>query len=698
MRAADLELGFYRRDKSHYAVELRYCPPDSAVDRRSSSEKPVFIDWSRLRELESDSEAYGVLLGQIVFADRRLQLAFAEACSTAQDKNLTLRLQLFFGGSVHHMLHELRWETLRHPDQPGPLATNERLLFSRYLASQDWRTVRLTPRAELRALVVVSNPSDIQSYSPNQRPLAPIDVTGEVARARAALSGLALEVLDSGGRATLDGILDGVRRGFDLLYLVCHGALIDGEPCLWLEGESGRSATVGGDELITRLRAMPQLPRLIVLASCQSAGLGEARQSDDKGALAALGPQLAAAGVPAVVAMQGDISMSTVAEFMPKFFSELQKDGEIDRAMAVARGAVLKRPDWWVPVLFTRLRSGRLWYTPGFADPDTLEKWPSIVKNIRLRSCTPILGPGLIDSLLGSRRQIAERWAQDFHFPLAPHLREDLPQVAQFLAINQQLEFPRQELETHLQSELRKRYPEALQDAVPTESLDQLLSRVGVARRARDLEDPHRVLAQLPLPVYITTNFSSLLTDALKEANKDPVSDYFRWRPDLKELPSAYAEAEKSGYRPSPERPLVYHVFGHLSQPDSVVLTEDDYFKYLIGATQRRLEMPAPVLRALSDTALLFLGYQLDDWNFRVLFWTLLSAPQGGRRKGYAHVAAQLDPEEGRIVDPVRARRYLEDYFKQEDMFIRLSIYWGTAEQFVRELHQLWDREQRQAA
>jgi hypothetical protein len=30
----------------------------------------------------------------------------------------------------------------------------------------------------------------------------------------------------------------------------------------------------------------------------------------------------------------------------------------------------------------------------------------------------------------------------------------------------------------------------------------------------------------------------------------------------------------------------VYHVFGHLRNPDSIVLTEDDNFEYLIGVTK----------------------------------------------------------------------------------------------------------------
>ena len=94
--------------------------------------------------------------------------------------------------------------------------------------------------------------------------------------------------------------------------------------------------------------------------------------------------------------MQDKISMQTVAEFMPVFFHELQRDGQIDRALAVARGAVRQRPDHWMPALFMRLKSGRIWYVPGFGDEgNDFEKWSSLVGFVQERTCTPILGPGL---------------------------------------------------------------------------------------------------------------------------------------------------------------------------------------------------------------------------------------------------------------------------------------------------------------
>ncbi len=59
--------------------------------------------------------------------------------------------------------------------------------------------------------------------------------------------------------------------------------------------------------------------------------------------------------------MQGAISVETVEQFMELFFEQLMNDGQIDRAMAVARSQVRDRPDHWMPVLFLRMRDGRIW-------------------------------------------------------------------------------------------------------------------------------------------------------------------------------------------------------------------------------------------------------------------------------------------------------------------------------------------------
>jgi hypothetical protein len=73
----------------------------------------------------------------------------------------------------------------------------------------------------------------------------------------------------------------------------------------------------------------------------------------------------------------------------------------------------------------------------------------------------------------------------------------------------------------------------------------------------------------------------------------------------------------------------------------------------------------------------------MEDWNFRVLFRSVMSREGRSRRRDYAHVAAQITPEEGRILEPERARRYLEAYFQDTN----ISIFWGSVEDFAQELH-----------
>jgi hypothetical protein len=474
---------------------------------------------------------------------------------------------------------------------------------------------------------------------------------------------------------------------YDILYLVCHGALIKEEPWLWLEDEQGKVARTPGRDLVTHLKELTNRPRLIVLASCQSAGKSAGE------ALAALGPRLAEAGVPAVIAMQGNITMDTVAEFMPVFFEELQRDGQIDRAISVARGRVRQRPDYWMPALFMRLKSGRIWYVPGFGNGHQgFEKWPALLRSIRRGQCTPVLGPGMYEPLLGSLPDIARRWAEAYHYPMAPHERESLPQVAQYLTINQYRQAPYDELLEYLESYIQERYckqlPEELcHGRVP---LDKLITSVGTWQRETQEEEPYKVLAELPLPIYVTTSPGNLLSDALREAGKDPQAVLCPWNEYIEGMESVYTR--EPDYFPTPERPLVYHLFGHLNEPDSVVLTEDDYFDYLIGVTSNKDLIPSAVRRALADTALLFLGFQMDEWSFRVLFRSILSQQGGGRRDRYAHIAAQIEPEDSRILEPMRARRYLENYFaKGAD----ISLYWGSAEDFLKELHQRWNEASR---
>ena len=66
------------------------------------------------------------------------------------------------------------------------------------------------------------------------------------------------------------------------------------------------------------------------------------------------------------------------------------------------------------------------------------------------------------------------------------------------------------------------------------------MTAVGAQRRAHDPAEPHQVLAGLPLPIYITTDATNLLAEALTAAGKEPQVELCRWNDDLAQLPSIY--------------------------------------------------------------------------------------------------------------------------------------------------------------
>jgi hypothetical protein len=322
-----------------------------------------------------------------------------------------------------------------------------------------------------------------------------------------------------------------------------------------------------------------------------------------------------------------------------------------------------------------RFRSGNLGSHGKTSSRDLIR---SLVPHLRDGRITPITGLAMTDSLVGTRRQIAQDFARSFEFPMARHQQEDMPQVAQFVTVMTNTETLRSSLREHLASDLQHHLAEEHKDAELADLFVLTWSRL----RSRE-SDPHLVLARLPCPVFVTGHPASLIGAALREAGKDPVEEVCRWRPDVYDWPRSIFEAEP-GYVPSANRPLVFHVFGRLEVPDSLVITEDDYMEFLIRVAEDKSLVPPPVRAALTDSALLLLGFNLQDYDVRVLLRTLVGREGAQRLYRYTHVAAQVDPSAD-VLSPERTRRYLERYFGKFRQ-PSIDIYWGTVDEFAADL------------
>lgn len=690
---ADFELGLVWDERQEsFDLFLRFTL-GMREDQIRAPREQVHIDLDRLDEFRRDPAGYAEELTNALFAPDELKTFYREAMARVHG-NVPVHLRVHL--DAPDIYHSVRWELLRDPmHRESHLATSPRVLLSRYLLSTDWRAIKEVRDADLKALAVIAAPSDLDQFKQPGRAIANVNRDEEVPIATKALAQYTAQFLSNPGTATLGHILEALEDGVDVLYLLAHGGLVGDVPFLLLEKDDGTADPVDARRLEEVFRDLRRPPALVFLNSCRSAGSG---QSDDSGLLAALGPRLARAGVPAVVAMQDNVTMQTARAFAKSFFDEFAEGGVVDAAMAIARGHIRERQDWWVPVLFSRLRSGRIRRPTGFLS-GSHRAWDDLALMAKMGKLTPVLGPGLADGIVGSRSEIAANWARRWQMPLPRAAADDLAQVSQFLKVNTQPGRVPVEIVNYLKTQLTERKQNAREGDPFFDVEDNLIAggRPEVAimeagRHARhDPDDPYRVVAALDATVFVTTAWTGLLQAALEAAGKRPFTLTFPWSPGFKgwSKDESYRSWAR-GYtnqQPTVQEPLVYHLFGRLEEPASLVLTQDDYFDWLTAWTEAQplpRVIPPRVKSAFSTNSLLFLGYFLDDWDFRVVFQSIrgyvLQPPRNG------HIGVQMRPR-GQIVEPEAAQRYLESYFDSDN----IDIFWMSTASFVQEMHKRLD-------
>ncbi|MFB9889856.1 SIR2 family NAD-dependent protein deacylase [Planobispora takensis] len=284
-------------------------------------------------------------------------------------------------------------------------------------------------------------------------------------------------------------------------------------------------------------------------------------------------------------------------------------------------------------------------------------EWERLIHQLRTGDCTPFLGSGACAGVLPTGTVLSRRMARKWGYPYDDD--HELPRVAQFAVM---------------------RYG----DAVYVKKL--VCDELGAAEAPdfRDPLEPHRLLSEFPLPVYLTTNYDDFVVRSLRAAGKDPNTAVCPWNEGMDYDERLFGSQE--GWNPRPQTPLVYHLHGSLHDPASIVLAEDDYLEFLtslavegIGGGRRML--PTAILAALTRRPLLFVGYSLQDWTFRVLFRGLLRAVPGINRR--RHVSVQLAPSLNTTrADVLEVQRQLARYHENW----RISIFWGSAEDFCTEL------------
>lgn len=300
-----------------------------------------------------DAKRFGGQLFDALFSDR-VQRLYNDALTEARGGGRGLRITLCLSGSPE--LIAVPWEYLF--DAPDFLAVSSFTPVVRYLdLPRGHRPLAVEP--PLRILGVVSSPAEYER----------LDVESE----RTHLEGALASLTEAGAvelrwleRPTLEALLLALQADtFHVLHYVGHGSF-DREldhGLLLFEDDGGWARAITGDQLGMVLRDFTSL-RLAVLNACEGA---RTARSDPFAGVAA---SLVQRDIPAVIAMQFEISDEAAIVFAKGFYSSVAIGSPVDAALATARLAMFARRsddiEWGTPALFMRVPDGRIF---NLADP-----------------------------------------------------------------------------------------------------------------------------------------------------------------------------------------------------------------------------------------------------------------------------------------------------------------------------------------
>jgi hypothetical protein len=285
--------------------------------------------------------------------------------------------------------------------------------------------------------------------------------------------------------------------------------------------------------------------------------------------------------------------------------------------------------------------------------------WDEILRYIHEKKCCPFIGPEANIRWIPTNSSIAIKWAEEHGYPFED--LKQLPQVAQYLAIIKD------------------------NDMYPKKYLGKILSTVQVPDFSlSEYENTlYAVLADLNLPIYITTNYDHLMEEALKSRGKDPTTEFCRWnRPIIEYAKRARISfaSDDLDYDPTPANPLVFHLYGDMHHPISMVLTEQDYFDFMLNMSnldENSVALPTIVRSSFAISSQLFIGYKLDDMNSRIMLRSIGNFLKTVEPPLSIAIISPTDKSSGQV------QKYLDAYTRS--MF-KLNIFWHDLFLFLVEL------------
>jgi hypothetical protein len=292
---------------------------------------------------------------------------------------------------------------------------------------------------------------------------------------------------------------------------------------------------------------------------------------------------------------------------------------------------------------------------------------------------------------LSITERISQVWSDRIEYPF-PNTT-NLAAVAEYHRVEQREEFlAKQDFLDFLKTILLDMSTEKPGHEEKVSNLQKRSKEMPFTEIVRELGYPRstdslQALARFPIPIYITTSPFTFLEEALRvEGGKSPVPLACNWNGNRSTREEDYRIQEME---PSVAQPLVYHLFGLEQDPESLVLSTDDYINFLwkiAGDTDTISPLiPLQIRHALAVSQVLLVGYRVRDWDLRIL----LSLLAQYREKTTSQRGIYVQPFAVQSGEEARAAEYLSRYFDLN----RFTFDSRTSDEFLGSLWQAWKGE-----
>jgi tetratricopeptide (TPR) repeat protein len=302
-----------------------------------------------LSEEEQAVQDFGHDLFEAVLNGDALALFDTSRAQAAQAGLSGVRLRLRIQAPE---LAALPWEYLYDPRQGEYVCLSRGTPLVRYPETAQ-PIQPLTVQPPLRILGMISNPSDLDT----------LDVGREKERMQQALAALQesglVELTWLAGQTWQD-VQEAMWGGpWHIFHFIGHGGFDprSEEGVLALADESGKTSLLSATHL-GRLLANHSALRLVVLNAC------EGGKSSSRDLFSSAAATLARRGIPAVLAMQYEITDQAAIQLTRTFYRALAHGLPVDAAVTEARTAIslsaAQTLEWGTPVLYLRAPDGLL--------------------------------------------------------------------------------------------------------------------------------------------------------------------------------------------------------------------------------------------------------------------------------------------------------------------------------------------------